>query len=298
METTFQDEEAQLRARIVERPKNARAMAKLASLLIDRSSQSSPAVGNSTAPQLQQERSDKSEAMSLALNAIHVKPLKPFGYAVLSRIHPDHAERLRLLQSAIELSKNSIHIIARIGLLHRLLVEPRQEQSRNVRGKIGKASRDHPNLTDLSTTETKLYERIAQDLTEAWNKTSLTKCEIQYLAQRDYHIGLFFRKRYPACIHRPRAIHHWKRVMDKLEVEDPHYKLSQFWLATFEENSSAETTITRCPDVYVVGLYSTFAINFDELLVNKLQYKTPLLLRKLLDEQVAIPTENGKSVLT
>jgi len=42
--------------------------------------------------------------------------------------------------------------------------------------------------------------------------------------------------------------------------------------------------MNKCPTNYVVGLYSTFASRFDTLLVEKLQYQTPTLLRHMVDE--------------
>ena len=87
---------------------------------------------------------------------------------------------------------------------------------------------------------------------------------------------------------RPRSIKHFTRCR---EQRTSNHDLAGFWLATLktaECNSEINDQqqcleITKCPAEYVVGLYSTFAEKFDELLVNKLDYKTPAMLRRLLD---------------
>jgi len=66
-------------------------------------------------------------------------------------------------------------------------------------------------------------------------------------------------------------------------LPNPHplQEMAQFWLATLNGNSNI--TATKCPQDYIVGLYSTFAARFDTLLVESLQYHTPTELRKLVD---------------
>ena len=74
-----------------------------------------------------------------------------------------------------------------------------------------------------------------------------------------------------------------------LEQGTSNYELAGFWLATLgaaegsSEGGEYENEITKCPAEYVVGLYSTFAEKFDKLLVDKLEYQTPTMLRQLLD---------------
>ena len=45
--------------------------------------------------------------------------------------------------------------------------------------------------------------------------------------------------------------------------------------------------MARCPAEYVVGLYSSFAGRFDDLLVQQLHYRTPTVLRQLLKDTFA-----------
>ena len=67
--------------------------------------------------------------------------------------------------------------------------------------------------------------------------------------------------------------------------------MAQFWLATLMPISNDELTLkfAKCPAEYIVGLYSTFAPRFDDLLVKKLEYATPKVLRSLHDRTVLEP---------
>lgn len=126
------------------------------------------------------------------------------------------------------------------------------------------------------------------------------------LAKCDTKLGLFFRKRVPVKEQRTRAIHHLSRAEnayqeyiatettdenDDTEETTTRSKESiaeslavvQFWLGTLTENNR----VTQCPASYIQGLYSgAFVDTFDTLLVEKLDYKTPTLLRTLLDETI------------
>jgi predicted TPR repeat methyltransferase len=60
-----------------------------------------------------------------------------------------------------------------------------------------------------------------------------------------------------------------------------------FWLATMDSSPQRSVdvgVVHRCPKEYIVSLYSTFASNFDDLLVNKLHYQTPSKLRQVVDQ--------------
>ena len=275
------EEEALLRKLLTERPKNARAMAQLACLLAERAASDDTSLAT------------KQEALALAAKAIAVAPHKPFGYAALSMIHPSFDQRMRALRSAIQHSNNTTtHVIAKIGLLERSLLEPRLEAARQAsqRG-VARASRQHPSRQDLNRSETAIYDTVEVQLRQRWDtKDSMSGKEIEYVALRDYNLGLFFRKRHPPCVHQPRAVHHFRRAHQHFPDDHANRVMCQFWLETLLSASSSSlspsggSAMTRCPAEYVVGLYSTFAGRFDDLLVEQLEYRTPTVLRQLLDE--------------
>ena len=261
-----------LRSRIAQKPKNARATASLACLLVEQT-------------RLSDNDGYSNEAVELALRSIQLQPKKPFGYAALSVADPNFDERMKALQTAISLSSED-HFMARVGLLSRLLFEPRQEQARNLPGKIAKASKRHPGRKDLNAAETTVYETLEKGLIHAYNKQPTEEMDpsgsMEVLALLDYKLGLFFRKRLPVTLHQPRARHHLKRAYSNLPLDHPKKNVTQFWLATLDET----TEMTRCPPEYIVSLYSTFSNQFDDLLVGKLAYKTPTVLRQLLNDSV------------
>ena len=100
---------------------------------------------------------------------------------------------------------------------------------------------------------------------------------------------LFFRKMNPPDTQRPRSRKHFTRCRQQCTS---NAELASFWLATLEATEASDgdgqhesnNEITKCPVDYVVGLYSSFAAKFDQLLVDKLEYQTPTMLRKLLDK--------------
>lgn len=266
----------ELRAVVEERPKNSRARARLACLIAEQCTHNDQNASTSLV-----------EAQKFAQEAIETAPHQPYGYAALSSIHPDFGERMKLIQQAVDLSADPRHRVAKIGLLLRLLCEPLAEESGRVNGTIGKASKEHPSRRDLNDQEAGLYASIEDCLEEVWSKhNELTPSQIEFLALRDYKLGTFFRKRDPASLHQPRSMHHFQRAASKLPDNHTNKSLSQFWLATLSSQSSKNTR--RCPAEYVVGLYSTFAERFDDLLVEKLDYRTPTLLRRLLEDTVEV----------
>jgi predicted TPR repeat methyltransferase len=94
----------------------------------------------------------------------------------------------------------------------------------------------------------------------------------------DYKLGLFFRKRLPVVLHRPRARRHLQRAYSNLPLDHPKKNVRQFWLATLDET----TEMTRCPPEYIVSFFfPTLSNKCDDLLVGKLAYKTPTVLRQL-----------------
>lgn len=99
----------------------------------------------------------------------------------------------------------------------------------------------------------------------------------------------------PPHTQQPRSRKHFTRCREQCTSNS---ELASFWLATLEVTEDCDgngkhesnNEITKCPVDYVVGLYSTFAQKFDQLLVDKLEYKTPTMLRELLD---TLNIENG-----
>lgn len=260
--------EHSMRETIQERPRNSRARAQLAFHLGEQ------AKGKHAEDP--EKGSLQSEAIQLAEQAIEIAPTKPFGYAALSVLVADHHEKMNALRNAIQFSDSPSHLIAKIEMMVRLLVEPRKicvkEQSR----------------CDLNMDESSLYDQIKQALEQAWSSGSLRESEVEFLALREYRLGLFFRKMQPLKKHRPRSQTHFSSTYLRLPPEHSSRSLAQFWLATIDGTHADGThaSLTKCPENYVVGLYSTFAATFDDLLVGKLAYKTPDHLRRLVNRTV------------
>jgi predicted TPR repeat methyltransferase len=100
---------------------------------------------------------------------------------------------------------------------------------------------------------------------------------------------------HPPEIQQARARTHFETCRAR---QTSHQELATFWLATLQMDKGCEkisTEITRCPAKYVVGLYSTFAAKFDDLLLGQLDYQTPTRLRQLLDTVVVVHEKNKKN---
>jgi predicted TPR repeat methyltransferase len=224
------------------------------------------------------------EALAWAERAVQIAPHKPFGHAALSEIHTHLDHRTQALRKAIECftKTNNQHVVALAGLLVRLLVEPRKDEANRIRAGSVPHNLQHPSKRPLSNEEAVIYKRIQDILAQIiWKDDSRTVSnmkEREFIGLREYRLGLFFRKLEPADINRARSISLFQSATNHLPVGHSHRELVQFWLATLTEDSS----ITRCPADYVVGLYSTFAACFDDLLVKNLSYQTPTVLRQLL----------------
>lgn len=99
---------------------------------------------------------------------------------------------------------------------------------------------------------------------------------------------------HPPEIQQERARTHFETCRTR---QTSHQELATFWLATLQVDKGCEkiyTEMTRCPAKYVVGLYSTFAAKFDDLLLGQLDYETPTRLRQLLDT-VVVEEKNKKN---
>jgi len=195
-------------------------------------------------------------ALALATEAVELAPTKPYGHVALSYILQDRSERQRELKKAIECADKEPELfeVSGIELRIRKLTEPIKNESTTV----GKGSDRHPCRRKLTKEEHLLYNQTEERLQTAYQTQASDA-----LSKAEYNLGCFFRKRDTTC-----AIHHFRRSKDPM---------ASFWLATLND-----TTMDRCPPAYIQSLYSTFAPRFDSLLVDKLRYETPTLLRKLL----------------
>jgi predicted TPR repeat methyltransferase len=278
-----------LRTLLSHKPKNARAMAQLACLLASNAS-SPKSKPQDSAPVAESEE----EAMMWVELSISTAPSKPFGYAALSMIHDDSERRIQALQMAIErCSNNERYHVAAIGLLVRLLVESHEHPvSRNQQQPHGQLYTYHQNR--LNTHGEEIHEQIDNLLSGTWKDRAkeLESASREFLALREYRLGRFFRKLEPADVCRARSASYFEAALQHLPTHNhPYVTLSQFWLTTLGKNRCF--IISQCPAAYVVGLYSTFASRFDNLLVSKLDYKTPTILRQLHDQSLLHGTQRS-----
>jgi predicted TPR repeat methyltransferase len=206
------------------------------------------------------------------------------------------------------------HVVASSGALVRLLVEPREELERIENTTYG-ATKNNPMRRDFNKQEKDVYQQICSSLDQAWNMvktktnddasppqgenkvppTMLSGTTVQYLQKIEYRLGIFFRKMKPSSVHVPSSRRHFHAaVMGTLPLKNQNVSdKARFWLATLhsdgqDENTTLDTSavslnIDRCPEEYIISLYSSFASRFDELLVTKLSYQTPTILRRLVD---------------
>lgn len=277
--TALQSQEESLRAFVQDRPKNGRALAKLAYLLVNQAD---------LVHDDKRGAAMRREALEWTHRSIQVAPEKPFGYISLSILEEDHSKRMIALRKAIQYHPDDETNFAKLILLIRLLREPIQHQEQQVSGKIGRAAARHPRNRPLNDAEEKLYAQSAQGLNGFWsnpnnnnNNTDKQHQQKYEMAMNEYRLGLFFRKRLPLEASRPRAQQHFLRAVKYLPEDCESAIASKFWLGTL-----GHTQLDRCPPSYVIGLYSTFAENFDSLLVEKLSYRTPTVLRQLVDKKL------------
>jgi predicted TPR repeat methyltransferase len=273
-----------LRQMIHAKPRNARAMSDLACLL--------GVTG----------KNDVNQAIEWARKAIEVAPEKPFGYVAYSLVfrNPQNEQqqldvRMKALDQAIERcqrNNNPQYELARIDLMVRRLLEPRQYETRKVRGMLPTAAASHPKRRPLDAHESELHQQIQKCLKSILmnqnddSKTTMTRKVItaeqwEFVGLREYQLGMCFRKLQPAT-----AAAYFHNAYQHLPSTNIHRINAQFWLATIPSSSSSSSSIAikRCPQDYVVGLYSTFAERFDDLLVHRLDYQTPSLLRAMVNE--------------
>jgi len=269
------------------------------------------------------------EAISLANRSIQLSPNDSIGYAVLSTIPlVKFEERMTSLKKAIDIEqqqrKTVKSLVAISTSLLRLFIEPREEIARGkdklTTKSIMRADLSINRLTGLD--EHSIYKDLNSALDDAklliWNRReekwnsdpssasfSSIPHSIHCLVYVHYRLGTIFRTMLPKMYHHSKAQHHFQSVLGllnpphivdsfELQSQPELYDLklkSKFWLGTLNDDNN-ESAVERCPSNYIVSLYSTFAENFDDQLVNKLHYQTPTKLRKLVDEVVKQSSQN------
>lgn len=290
--------EKKLRSLIQEKPKNGRALADLSTLLYIKSKAilRDKDDDNNNDDDQAKKKVLYEEAVALAKKSISVAPIKPFGHVALSTVSTDPVERMDSLTRAITLTTDQFRL-ARIGLLIRSLTEPRDLEARKVKGTIGKASKKHPNRRELDQRENSVYERVKKELDALHESNSKTKCltndEQELISKQEFRLGQFFRKKEPRSKYSKYSIQHFTNCRNY--PNSSQFAMAGFWLATLDSGNGSSTSTSssspeegplRCPQEYVIGLYSTFATNFDTLLVEKLNYQTPTKIRKLFDKEL------------
>lgn len=255
--------EGALRKTIQQRPRNGRARAELALLLFQQAKK-------------EKKESLYLEALKWAEDAALVAPTKPYGHVARSMIVRDHDERMDAIHRALQmLNDSNTFVLTRIELMIRLLVEPRRHSSEMRR--------------ELNKEERALYKDIVNALASEASRSMDSDCTS--LGQAHYHLGKFFRKLNPSAINQPRARHHFGCAIQLLPTLHEFREMANFWLATLDDAGSHH--LSKCPPEYIVSLYSTFAERFDDLLVTKLSYQTPKLLRMLVDQSVKDERNDG-----
>lgn len=270
-ETT--DWESKLRANLSNNPNSCMLNAQLSIVLSDKSTGEDDEI--------------KKEAVFLARKAVSLGPNRPVGHLALSQCLSQHSDRMSSLKKAIDAwhPKCAMNEEAFAHALIRLLLEPRKEEKRQLSAsghEIPNTSPEHPHRRDLSAEESNLYERILESLNNVWSKNSESEIDkLLWLVHSEHQLGMFFRKLMPSEKHLPRCLFHLTNAEKRMPANHGLKKSYQFWLATV--NCNASKVVERCPEAYVVNLYSTFAETFDKQLVNKLEYQTPTKLREMVD---------------
>jgi predicted TPR repeat methyltransferase len=277
------EQETKLRDLLTAKPESAKLMAQLSILLTERAKESS---NNNDEAVLK-------EALTLARKSALLCPTRPAGHLALSTSSPHFEERIKSLQTVVTLWNPTCSMTpsALAGALVRLLVEPREEEGR--RDDIARTSPKHPSRRELNDEESELYQKLQDTLQLAWSEGQTTESTI-YVARIEYRLGLLFRKMLPTDVYRPRSVKHLTSAVEKFPPGHSLVSTARFWLAT-QADGDSEFAMDRCPKDYVVNLYANFADKFDNLLVDKLSYETPTILRELVDSTDVVNNKKWSS---
>ena len=275
------DRIARIRILLRNKPKNARAMATLACLI----SSNEKSIYKEDCYDLHK---STSEAIKLAEDSIAIAPTKPYGYTAMSIVHPVFQVRMDALRMAIQqCAARDQFFLASIDLHVRLLTEQRYEKTRIGTPHVGLVSHE------VTNNERIIFKQVDVLFHNAWKDPTVTRNieSMEFLSFREYRLGRFFRKLEPSNIYRDISIFYFEKAISHLPRSHTDHTMARFWLATLKPitNGESNPTFTQCPPEYIIGLYSTFAPRFNNLLVGKLEYETPKILRSLHDRAVLEP---------
>ena len=242
---------------ISNQPEDARSMALLANVLIEKVKRASHSDHH--------QHHELKEALSLANTSIKLSPTESIGYAVLSTITLlKFEQRMIYLRKAVDIEQQTVkrypnNISSRVAIitsLVRLLLEPREEMARNKEKTTAKhIMRQNLGINSLTRlNEQSIYEELKLMLddtkTTIWNKreerwkeqhqkedggerTTLFSSipnTIQCLAKAHYRLGTVFRTMQPTTAHCPKSKYHFHSVLDLL---NPPYMHTSFKLQPY-----------------------------------------------------------------
>lgn len=185
------------------------------------------------------------------------------------------------------------------------------------------SGRQHPQRRGLDTREQALYsEELVPVLESLWAEQQqkvLSWQQLEALAQVEFRLGKFFRKKMPSSTYQPYCRHHLQNSIQGFQLSrsrqqqgkqrggddgddrithwgtrgssdssNNDMEMARFWLATTTTKANANcdndtnATMSKCPAEYIVGLYASFSNRFDAVLLDKLEYQTPHKLCDLL----------------
>lgn len=304
------------------RPTHARALAKLALLYDNAGASTCNANKNSDG-----DKSEAMDFCRRSITSAPEGALFPYiALSTVSKCHAERMEALHKSLDLLEVDhkqnceQNTTANDSKHGqiaiVLVRLMIEPRDEQRRKWREQKKKKTQNHalgsdPMRKQLTNDEEGRYLRVNSHLSTIWEIFCKQQKEGSVGASTDaihyrsillveYRLGVFFRR-----LDFVRSKVHFGRVLKWLPESDNLRKKAIFWYVTLMSDNYGDSNgdenrdnndgvvvnqqdITRCPPEYVESLYSSFAANFDDLLVNKLGYQTPTLLRKTVDEFIPV----------
>ena len=294
------------------KPRNAKLMANISFLYLEKDKDCKTNQNSNNEYRL--------KAISWAKKSITRAPEKPYGYAALSEASYDRKERIMALTKLVNFSSSNMNKPYSYAVsLFRLLLENRSIDVDVAEGKHRSNQRKRNNLNEY---EHEIYNNLLNELVKLNQLLSESDSKpdgknIFFIFKIEYSLAMLFRRLNPPNVHRPRSQNHFNNVItasqnictinfcsavDCKEINSFAQK-SKFWLATFqisdnllnESNGTNERNdlstsykddVHRCPDEYIISLYSNFAPKFDQLLVSKLKYKTPSLIRSLVDSTI------------
>ena len=224
---------------ISNQPEDARSMALLANVLIEKVKRASHSDHH--------QHHELKEALSLANTSIKLSPTEFIGCTVLSTITLRIFEQPMIyLRKAVDIEQQTVkrypNNIAIITSLVRLLLEPREEMARNKEKTTAKhIMRQNLGINSLTRlNEQSIYEELKLMLddtkTTIWNKReerwkeqhqkedggerttlfSSISNTIQCLAKAHYRLGTVFRTMQPTTAHCPKSKYHFHSVLDLL----------------------------------------------------------------------------------